>query len=52
MAEPVLLAPKLDVAAASYLLSALRENKDTELVVDIDDLIQLAIKRNPESYER
>ncbi len=41
MAEPVLLAPKLDVAAASDLLSALRENKDTELVVDMSQVKML-----------
>ncbi len=38
MADPVVLAPKLDVAAASSLLVTLRDHKEPELIIDMSDV--------------
>lgn len=38
MPDPVMLAPKLDVPAASDLLAALRDNTDQELILDMSDV--------------
>lgn len=38
MSDPIVLAPKLDVAQASELFSTLRENKDAEVILDMSDV--------------
>lgn len=38
MAESIVLTPKLDVAAASALLTTLRENKQPELILDMSEV--------------
>lgn len=41
MAEPLVLAPKLDLAAASDLMTALRSRKEAEVIIDMSDVKHL-----------